>query len=487
MAEFKNTLNPAIWDKNNNLKPEVKAKLNQIAKAFIETLEIPTNAVEDIVITGSMASYNYTPHSDIDLHLVIDFDKVHTDCPIVGDYLLSKKAEFNQKHDIFIYGIPVEVYAEGIGQGTVHNGLYSLRTGWIDLPKKIKPTNNDVAVEAKYKEYKEAADSIKDGDLAEKLLDKIKKMRKAGLAEGGEFSVENLVFKKLRDTGVIEKLMKAKKEGVDKKLSLVETFKAIETLLEAWGNNSGRYCNGADGQHDSSDDDDYYVKKYNITYHDRNMSPQQYIDRATRLNNKSQGLNYSSKQIEKDRRSYENNYSMKDLADKIKNPNKKIDRPYLDYHRGDQEGLHRAIIAKDMGIESIPVRVFHSTKKGGNRIKKGKASEAFESLSESVSEGCYRYIIELVEEYINELRDKTLKDAKDMAFEISKAQEDEVEKVKKEADKEWTKDQAVKRKHQAAILDDKYENQVVNRHKKKYEDSKRTSKVENKVDNSSEK
>ena len=231
MATFKNTLNPAIWDKNNNLKPEVKAKLNQIAKAFIETLEIPTNAVEDIVVTGSMASYNYTPHSDIDLHLVIDFDKVHTDCPIVGDYLLSKKSEFNQKHDIFIYGIPVEVYAEGVDQGTVHNGLYSLKTGWIDLPKKIKPTNNDVAVEAKYKEYKEAADSIKDGDLAEKLLDKIKKMRKAGLAEGGEFSVENLVFKKLRDTGDIERLMKVKKEGIDKKLSLGEEF--IESLSES--------------------------------------------------------------------------------------------------------------------------------------------------------------------------------------------------------------------------------------------------------------
>ena len=291
MVEFKNTLNPLIWN-NNNLKPEVKAKLNQIAKAFIETLEISTNAVEDIVITGSMASYNYTPHSDIDLHLVIDFEKVHTDCPIVGDYLLSKKAEFNQKHDIFIYGIPVEVYAEGVGQGTVHNGLYSLKTGWIDLPKKIKPTNNDSAVSAKYKEYKEAADSIKDGDLAEKLLDKIKKMRKAGLAEGGEFSVENLVFKKLRDTGVIERLMKVKKEGVDKKLSLVEAF--------------------------------------------------------------------------------------------------------------------------------------------------------IESLSESVSESCYSDIVGLVEEYINELRDRTLRTAKDTAFEISKAQEDEVEKVKKEADKEWTKDQAAK-------------------------------------------
>ena len=234
MAEFHETLNPVIWEKYKEgyiLKPEVIRKLRQIADAFIESLEINKEAVEDIVITGSMASYNYTPHSDIDLHLLIDFEKVHKDCPIVGDYLLSKKSEFNQKHDIFIYGIPVEVYAEAIGNDNVHNGLYSLDLGWIDLPQKLKPTTNDSAVKAKYEEYREAADGLKDGDLAEKLLDKIKKMRKSGLAEGGEFSVENLVFKKLRDTGVIEKLMKVKKEGVDKKLSLGEEF--IESLSES--------------------------------------------------------------------------------------------------------------------------------------------------------------------------------------------------------------------------------------------------------------
>lgn len=233
MAEFKNELNQVIWDKDE-LKPEVKDKLKQIANAFIDTMEISKDAVKDIVVTGSLASYNYTEHSDIDLHIIVDLAKVHKDCPIVTDYLLSKKSEFNQKHDIFIYNIPVEVYAEPEGTGTVHNGLYSLNTGWIDYPKKIKPTDNDMAVKAKYEEYKTAAEGIKDGELAEILLDKIKKMRKAGLADGGEFSVENLVFKKLRDNGVIERLMKVKKEDYDKKLSLSneKLSEALELLEE---------------------------------------------------------------------------------------------------------------------------------------------------------------------------------------------------------------------------------------------------------------
>ena len=42
---------------------------------------------------------------------------------------------------------------------------------------------------------------------AEKVKAKIMKMRKEGLAERGEFSVENLVFKKLRNEGYIEKLI----------------------------------------------------------------------------------------------------------------------------------------------------------------------------------------------------------------------------------------------------------------------------------------
>lgn len=233
MTEFKTELNQTIWNKEE-LKPEVKAKLKEIANAFIKFLEIPKEAIKDIVITGSSASYNYTEHSDIDLHIIVDTDKVHKDCPIVGEYLLSKKSEFNQKHDIYIYGIPVEVYAEVEGQGTVHNGLYSLNKGWIDFPKKIAPTTNDVAVKAKYEEYAEAAKEIKEGDLAEKLLEKIKKMRKSGLADGGEFSVENLVFKKLRDNGVIEKLMKVKKEDYDKKLSLgsEKLQEALELLEE---------------------------------------------------------------------------------------------------------------------------------------------------------------------------------------------------------------------------------------------------------------
>ena len=230
--EFHDTLNPKLWV-NNKLKPEVANKLKEIANAFIESLEVPREAIEDIVITGSSASYNYTPHSDIDLHLIVDFDKVHKDCPIVGEYLISKKSEFNNNHDIYIYGVPVEVYAEATDNENVHNGLYSLKDGkWIDEPKKLKPVNNDVAVNAKYKELARAIDEVADKDEATQLMDKIKRMRKAGLTKEGEFSVENLVFKKLRNEGYIGKLADIKKEEIDKELSLEEAYKSLINKIE---------------------------------------------------------------------------------------------------------------------------------------------------------------------------------------------------------------------------------------------------------------
>ncbi len=229
--KFHNTLNLKLWDKwqekhiggkvTYHLKKDVAAKLKEIANAFIKYLDVDKEAIKDVVITGSSASFNYTSHSDLDLHLKVDYDLIHEDCPIVEGYLWALKATFNKDHDISIYGIPVEVYAESIDSDTVHNGLFSLwNMKWIDEPKPIPPTDNDMAVKAKYEEIKEAADRVKDSEVATQLINKIYEMRKAGLQEVGEFSTENLAFKKLRDAGVLQRLKAMKKQKVDKELSL---------------------------------------------------------------------------------------------------------------------------------------------------------------------------------------------------------------------------------------------------------------------------
>ena len=239
--KFHEELNPKIWTKmtekriggktNYYLKPEVRDKLNQISDAFIEYLDIPEKAILDIRITGSSANYNYTPHSDLDLHIIVDYDKVHKDCPIVEGYLWSMKSAFNKDHDISIYGIPVELYAEDSRVEAISNGVYSLLNNkWLKIPEKIKPTSNDAAVEAKFNELAEAIDKCDDSEVAKELQDKIYQMRKTGLSQEGEFSTENLAFKKLRDIGALEMLKAMKKEKIDKELSLESYNKSDDDL-----------------------------------------------------------------------------------------------------------------------------------------------------------------------------------------------------------------------------------------------------------------
>ena len=228
-------LNPKIWDRfqekriggyvRYSLKPEVLKKLKEIAKAFIEFLEIPKDAIKDIRLLGSSANYNYTKYSDIDLHLVVDLDKVHKSCPVVEGYLRAQKALFNKDHDITIYGIPVELYAESTKDNTASNGIFSIMDNkWVKEPSEPKVSINDLAVRAKYEELEKAIEMVGTQEDAKELLEKIYVLRKAGLEKGGEFSVENIVFKKLRDHGLISKLKEQVKHAIDQKLSLDEDY-----------------------------------------------------------------------------------------------------------------------------------------------------------------------------------------------------------------------------------------------------------------------
>ena len=71
-VKFHNRLNPKLWGRDEKLRPEVRGKLLEIAADFQEFLGISDLEVKDITLSGSNAAYSYTPHSDIDLHLVVE-------------------------------------------------------------------------------------------------------------------------------------------------------------------------------------------------------------------------------------------------------------------------------------------------------------------------------------------------------------------------------------------------------------------------------
>ena len=200
---YSDTLNPVLWD-GDKLKTEVRYKLMLIANHFQQFAKVKKSIVSDITISGSNASYGYSEYSDIDLHIVAHLDEHLT------ELFNAKKNEYNTKFNIKIKGIDVELYVQDASSTHHSAGIYSIQHDkWISQPKHQAPKVSDQEVKYKARNYAgQINTAIKSNDLsiASNTLSDLYRLRKAGLEEGGEGSVENLAFKLLRARGQITKL-----------------------------------------------------------------------------------------------------------------------------------------------------------------------------------------------------------------------------------------------------------------------------------------
>lgn len=220
---YNNELSPKAWS-GNRLRSEVRYKLLQTAKLFINYLDIPGFRVLDIVLTGSMANYNYTEYSDFDVHVVTRYADLQCN-DLAEAFYRAKKQLWNDQHDVIIRGHDVEMYVEDIEEPPVSAGIYSLLDNqWLKEPDYQVPEFDRSAVRIKVqdliKQIDVAVESADNPEDLKRISDKIREMRRAGLAKGGEFSVENLAFKVLRNKGYIDRLYKEYNHQQDIDLSL---------------------------------------------------------------------------------------------------------------------------------------------------------------------------------------------------------------------------------------------------------------------------
>ena len=206
-VNFHNELNPRLWD-GHRLQPRVRKALLNIANHFKDFLGIDMFDLLDITISGSNAAYTYTPHSDIDLHLVVMIPEEHEE--ELKELFNAKKYQYNDLHDIRIRGADVELYVQPADQKSVSLGQYSvLNNKWIEVPKRKRARIDQSLVRDKYADLQariESALKEQDSDRVQQLIDKIKAMRQSGLDQHGEFGPENLAYKALRSKGIIKKL-----------------------------------------------------------------------------------------------------------------------------------------------------------------------------------------------------------------------------------------------------------------------------------------
>jgi predicted nucleotidyltransferase len=222
-------LYPKFW-KNNEINPIVARKLIQIADDIIKSLDLDVE-IKDVIITGSIASYNWHDLSDIDLHILLDFEEIDENFDLVKRMLDQTRINWNKKHNILIDGKEVELYFQHYDEPHEANGIWSLELEkWLVEPEKekveldIETTEKKAEAiarqiehlfemfhEEKFKEAYEYADKVKV---------KIAKMRQMGLSDQGIYSPENLAFKMLRNAGYLEKLSALKIEAYDRMMSL---------------------------------------------------------------------------------------------------------------------------------------------------------------------------------------------------------------------------------------------------------------------------
>jgi hypothetical protein len=222
-AIYHHELNPVAWD-GMKLKPEIRTALIKIARAFMGTWGVELE-VMDIILTGSNANYNWNKFSDFDLHIIV---RLGDDASLVEKLLRAKKDEFNRRHNIRIKGYPVEVYAQNSNEHLVATGQYSLQQdGWLVEPRMTAPSFQHTEIgDMADALIKEAQDAIAANDVSaiQLVLDKISGLRKSGLSTTGEFGLQNMVFKVVRNSGMIEKLRHALVDLSDKDLSLDEAL-----------------------------------------------------------------------------------------------------------------------------------------------------------------------------------------------------------------------------------------------------------------------
>jgi len=220
-------LNPKLWQ-DGKLKEEVRGKLLQIATTWMKFANIDPKIVVDIIVTGGNVNFNYTPLSDIDLHIVISRDAFSPNRALTDDYLQDKKILWTLSHqDINIYGYPVELYAQDVNEQPHENqGVYSVqRDEWIAMPMNIGiDFASDRHLQKKVQFYKDLIDKMisqqaTDGSL-DMIKQKIRKMRGDSISKSGEFAFGNLVFKELRNQGYLDKMDMYQKSNQDKALSL---------------------------------------------------------------------------------------------------------------------------------------------------------------------------------------------------------------------------------------------------------------------------
>ena len=268
--EKHDTLNQKLFD-GEELKPVVAKAIMNIANEFVKELgeDGISFTLKDVILLGSNMSYNYTKDSDLDIHLIADSSAL--ECPKeLQDKLYSAyRTIFNKNYDITIKGIPAEVYVELDEPQAKSNGIYSLNSGWVKKPEQQAiPDLDKEAFDEFFKFWEDRYNELINNENAtskdvEEYINDIYDERKDGIANDGEYSLGNLLFKEVRNKGYLDNLKDLRKELKGKELSLEQLDNSTK---EKYNNVEEKFMNKRYKKPIKEETKENMLKKYHSAY-----------------------------------------------------------------------------------------------------------------------------------------------------------------------------------------------------------------------------
>jgi predicted nucleotidyltransferase len=229
--EVRDSLSTDIFEGKDGeffMHKEIREKLMDVTEKFMDYLDIEF-FIHDVILTGSLANYNWSKYSDVDLHILVDYNETEYNLELLKGFFNSKRSLWNKQHEILVKGFDCEIYVQDVNEPHHASGIYSvLNNEWLVTPVKTIESIDKSMILKKSEDFEDKIDEISERfDKGEDVLEdikllkvKLKKFRQSGLDDGGEFSYENLAFKLLRRNGYIGKLLDIQTKTTDKKLSI---------------------------------------------------------------------------------------------------------------------------------------------------------------------------------------------------------------------------------------------------------------------------
>jgi hypothetical protein len=207
---YNDTLCPDLWDSAAHLNPQIRTNLLQMAYDFYEKTNLSATII-DVYLMGSAANYNWTPDSDVDVHVIIDYSKLQMPVETAAKTVKTAGAQWNAEHQVLIKGHKVEMNIQNVSEQKPYvTGIYSLvKDNWVRTPVKMPLRLDKQVLKFQYQAMKNYINnSIVSHDreqmkAAKKYLDAY---RQYGLDTYGELSYENIIYKMLRARGIIKQL-----------------------------------------------------------------------------------------------------------------------------------------------------------------------------------------------------------------------------------------------------------------------------------------